>query len=72
MNFTKGIKMSQAEVLDFLEANKGKWFTSRQISEEIGITQGSCTNNLHSLVKHNLITRREHGKRYCFEYKHKG
>ncbi len=63
--------MSQAEVQDFLQKNKGKWFTARQISKELGITRGSCTKNIYSLVKHSLIIRRGASKRYCFEYKHK-
>ncbi len=64
--------MSQMEVLEFLEKHTKEWFTARQISEKIGISLGSCTNNMARLIKHNLITRREQGKRYCFEYKYKG
>ncbi len=65
------IKISQAEVLEFLEKNQDKWFTARQISEKIGITNGSCTSNITKLIRHRLIIRREHGKRYCFEYSYK-
>ncbi len=64
-------KISQKEVFDFLEKHKGKWFTSRQISEKVGITHGSCTNNIVRLVRHKLIQRRDHGKRYCYEYRYK-
>ena len=62
------VLISQSEVLEFLEKNKRKWFTSRQISKELGISIGSCTNNIFRLIKHQLIRRRESGKRYCFEY----
>ena len=62
------IKISQREVNEFLEKQPKEWFTSRQISKEIGISIGSCTNNIFRLIKHQLIRRRESGKRYCFEY----
>ena len=64
------IKISQREVREFLEKNKGKWFTARQISEEIGIGVNSCTNNIHRLIMGRLIRRREAAKRYTFEYKY--
>ena len=62
------IKISQREVQEFLQKNKGKWFTAKQISEELGISIGSCANNIYRLIKHQLIKRRESGKRYSFEY----
>ena len=64
------IKISQREVQEFLQKNKGKWFTAKQISEELGISIGSCTNNIFRLIKHQLIRRRESGKRYCYEYRY--
>ena len=63
--------MSQSEVLEFLENHKGKWFIARQLSKDIGITQGSCTNNLMKLKRHKLIDFREADKRHTFEYRHK-
>ncbi len=72
LSFIQVIKISQAEVLEFLENHKGKWFTTRQLSEKIGINMGSCTGNITRLVRSRLISRRESGKRYCYEYKHKG
>jgi len=62
------VKISQKEVQDFLNKNKGQWFTARQISKELGITQGSCTKNLASLIKHRFIQRREIIKKHTFEY----
>ena len=62
------IKISQREVQEFLEKHPKEWFTSKQISEEIGIGVNSCTKNIHSLIKHQLIRRREAGKRYSYEY----
>lgn len=60
--------MSQRDVQEFLEKNKGKWFTARQISERLGISNGSCTENIRRLIKSRLIKRREVAKRYCYEY----
>ncbi len=65
------IKISQAEVLEFLEKNQDEWFTSKQLSEKLDITPGSCTSNITKLVRHRLIRRRESGKRYCYEYRYK-
>ncbi len=66
------IKISQREVLEFLEKHKREWFTSRQISEKIRIGNDSCTNNITKLVRHKLIKRREtKGRYYCFEYSYK-
>ena len=66
------IIISQREVNDFLQKYPKEWFTAKQISEELGISIGSCANNIYRLIKHQLIKRRESGKRYCFEYKYKG
>ena len=60
--------MSQREVQIFLEKNKGEWFTAKQISEKIGITLGSCQNNIKRLRKHGIIEVREAAKRYTYEY----
>jgi len=65
------VNISQQNVFDFLKKNKSQWFTAKQISEKIGISTGSCANNLSRLIKHQLIIRRDSGKRYCFEYKYK-
>ena len=63
------VLISQSEVLEFLEKHPKEWFTTKEISEKIGITHGSCINNMTRLRKHNLAVRRESGKRYCYEYK---
>ena len=66
------IKISQAQVLEFLQKHPKKWFTAKEISERIRISIGSCTSNIYRLMKHRQIIRRESGKRYSFEYKYKG
>lgn len=64
--------MSQKEVQEFLQKHPKEWFTSRKISEKIGINHGSCTENIRRLRRHGLIDIRESGKRYCHEYRYKG
>lgn len=61
--------MGQQEVYDFLTKNKGKWFTSRDISEQLGVSIGSVTMSLKKLRKTNLIKYKNTGKRNTYEYK---
>ncbi len=61
--------MGQQEVYDFLTKNKGKWFTSREISEKLGVSIGSVTMSLKKLRKTNLIKYKNTGKRNTYEYK---
>lgn len=62
------IKMGQQEVYDFLKKNKGSWFTSRQISEKLGVSIGSVTMSLKKLRKTNLIKYKNTGKRNTYQY----
>ena len=41
--------MGQQTVLIFLEKNKGKWFTAKEIAGEIGQSLSSIQNNLKRL-----------------------
>ncbi|MBI5390520.1 hypothetical protein HZB02_03460 [Candidatus Woesearchaeota archaeon] len=63
--------MGQQEVYNFLKKHKTKWFTSRDISENINISLGSVTMSLKKLRKSKLILYRVTGKRNLFEYKFK-
>ena len=60
--------MGQQEVYDFLCKHKGKWFTSRQISEKLGVSIGSVTMSLKKLRKTNLIKFKNTGKRNTYIY----
>ena len=64
-------KMGQQEVYNFLKANKGKWFTSKQISLNIKVSIGSVTMSLKKLRKSQLVKYRNTGKRNEFQYMYK-
>lgn len=61
--------MGQQEVYDFLCKNKGKWFTSREISDALGVSIGSVTMSLKKLRKTNIIKYKNTGKRNTYRYK---
>ncbi|MCF7900966.1 winged helix-turn-helix domain-containing protein [Candidatus Woesearchaeota archaeon] len=61
--------MGQQEVYDFLCKNKGKWFTSRDISDALGVSIGSVTMSLKKLRKTNIIKYKNTGKRNTYRYK---
>ncbi len=61
--------MGQQEVYDFLCKHAGKWFTSREISEKLGVSIGSVTMSLKKLRKTNIIKYKNTGKRNTFMYK---
>ncbi|MEK6963312.1 MAG: winged helix-turn-helix domain-containing protein [Nanoarchaeota archaeon] len=61
--------MGQQEVYDFLLSNKGAWFTSREISDKLGVSIGSVTMSLKKLRKTNIIKYRNTGKRNTYQYK---
>jgi len=63
------VSVGQQEVYDFLMKNKGGWFTSREISEKLGVSIGSVTMSLKKLRKTNIIKYRNTGKRNTFQYK---
>ncbi|MBI4453685.1 hypothetical protein HY636_03500 [Candidatus Woesearchaeota archaeon] len=63
--------MGQQEVYNFLKANKGKWFTSKQISINIKVSIGSVTMSLKKLRKSQLVKYRNTGKRNEFQYMYK-
>lgn len=62
------VRIGQQEVYDFLTQHKGKWFTSRDISEQLNVSIGSVTMSLKKLRKTNLIKYRNTGVRNTFIY----
>jgi DNA-binding transcriptional regulator GbsR (MarR family) len=67
--YEKDDAMGQQEVYDFLRKNKNKWFTSRDISEALGVSIGSVTMSLKKLRKTNIIKYKNTGKRNTFRYR---
>jgi DNA-binding transcriptional regulator GbsR (MarR family) len=64
--------MGQQEVYDFLKKHKNTWFTSRDISEALGVSIGSVTMSLKKLRKTNIIKYKNTGKRNTYTYKVSG
>jgi len=64
--------MGQQEVYDFLCKNKNKWYTSKEISEALGVSIGSVTMSLKKLRKTNIIKYKNTGKRNTYSYKVSG
>ena len=61
--------MGQQEVYAFLRDNKGKWFTSRDITLDLKISIGSVTMSLKKLRKANIIKFKNTGVRNTYKYK---
>jgi DNA-binding transcriptional regulator GbsR (MarR family) len=64
-------KMGQQEVYNFLKEKKGRWFTSKEISKETGVSIGSVTMSLKKLRKSQLIKYKNTGKRNEYHYMYK-
>jgi len=64
--------MGQAELIEFFETHPGRWYTSREISEDIGVGIGSVTTTLRKFRELDLVEYREtrnHGKKYLYKFK---
>ncbi|MFH1649615.1 MAG: hypothetical protein ABIA93_03630 [Candidatus Woesearchaeota archaeon] len=61
--------MGQQEVYDFLRMNRKAWYSSRDISANLGISIGSVTMSLKKLRKSKLIDFKEAGKRNAYVYR---
>ncbi|MEM4397160.1 MAG: HTH domain-containing protein [Candidatus Woesearchaeota archaeon] len=63
--------MTQQEVFNFLKKNKGKWLTSKDISDKMNVSIGSVTNNLKKLRKteSRLIKFKVVGNKYYYMFK---
>ena len=60
--------MGQQEVYDFLTDRPSKWFTSREIAQELSISIGSVTMSLKKLRKTNTIQFKNTGSRNTYKY----
>lgn len=60
--------MGQQEVYEFLASNRGEWYTSRNISDELGVSIGSVTMSLKKLRDTDMIEYKEVGKRNTYHY----
>ena len=66
------VNISQADVQEFLQKNKGRWFTTRGIAEALGINENSSSSNIRRLRMHGLIERRVNtNNSKIVEYSHK-
>jgi len=70
--------MGQQEVFTFLEKNRNKWFTSRQIADKIKASFGSVSVSVMKLrqseqikFKKNKLRTEIHGRLGKFVYRHK-
>ncbi len=63
--------MSQEQVYNFLELNPTKWFTSKQISERIGISRGISIMNLKKLRCSEFVKYKREFGQIGFLYKYK-
>ncbi len=72
--------MGQQEVYDFLKKNKRRWFTSKEITQELDSSLSSITTTLKKLrqygaIDHKLVDFRltdyRCGKRNIYQYRFK-
>lgn len=63
--------MGQQEVFNFLKDNKGKWYTSKEISNHTQVSIGSVTMSLKKLRKSQMIKYKNSGKRNEYYYMYK-
>ena len=61
--------MTQGDVLKILKKYSTDWMTNREISQKLGISQGSITANTKALRKGFLVDYKERGKGYVHKYK---
>lgn len=47
--------MGQYDILDFLDANAGRWFSTREIAENLGSTKTNTSRGLHRLMRYGLV-----------------
>ena len=63
--------MGQQEVSDFLKSRRTKWFTSKEIAENLNVSTGSVINNLSKLRKSNQVLYKPTGRANQYIYKYK-
>ena len=59
--------MGQQDIYDFLKKNPKKWFTSKELSQKLGISIGSVTMSLKKLRESKSV-RYKTTKRNMFKY----
>jgi transcription initiation factor IIE alpha subunit len=63
--------MGQQEVSDFLKRFRRKWFTSKQIAQNLKVSTGSVINNLSKLRKSRQVLFKKAGRANQYIYKYK-
>ena len=63
--------MGQQEVYNFLKLDKDKWFLSKEVSKQLGVSIGSVTNRLKKLRGSNAINFKGTARQNQFQYKFK-
>ena len=63
--------MGQQEVSDFLKKHNSKWFTSKEIANQLGVSTGSVINNLSKLRKSKQVLYKPAGRANQYLYKYK-
>lgn len=67
--------MGQQEVITFLNKNRSKWLTARQVAEKLNISYGSVVSSLKKLrqskeIQFKIISNTNLRKRKVFAYKY--
>lgn len=47
--------MTQSDIFDILNNNKGKKFTTQQLADKLGVLTGSITSSSKNLIKYKMI-----------------
>lgn len=63
--------MGQQEVYSFLKRQKKRWFLSKDISKELGVSIGSVTNCLKKLRENKAINFKGTNRKNQFRYRFK-
>jgi len=50
--------MGQYEIYNFLLKNKGKWFTTKELAEKLGLNTTTISYNIRQLLKWKLVESR--------------
>ena len=64
--------MGQQEVYIFLKENKNRWFLSKEVSKQLGVSIGSVTNCLKKLRESKAINFKGTKRKNQFQYRFKG
>ena len=56
--------MGQAELMSIVNKNKDRWFTLKEIADELGISEGSVRKSYNKVGWHHFNTKRVDKKLY--------